>query len=386
MKYAFLPLLALLAAPALAQPSPSPAPDYRKPESWLCRPGATGPCSGDASATMVSADGSVKLDMLPADKAAKIDCFYVYPTVSTDPTPNSDMTADPAETNVALFQAAPFRQACRVFAPLYRQVTLATLRDRMQGKPVNADITMGYRDVAAAFADYMRHDNQGRGVILIGHSQGSGVLKALLQNDIEGKPVAKQIIAAYLGGHNLLVPAGKDVGGDLKATPLCRSAGQTGCVVSWVSFRDTMPVPANSLFGRPPATAPVGMAVACTNPAALGGGRVTVNALMVNRQGIVDNGAPAPKWAKGRNIYTPFVGVPGLLTAQCTNRDNATILSVGINADPADPRTDTINGDVVVNGQVQENWGLHLIDMNVVMGDLVALAQAQGEAWLAQGR
>ena len=170
-----LPILALLAAPALAQPSPSPAPDYRNPASWLCRPGATDACSGDASASIVAADAVVKLDMLPADQAAKIDCFYVYPTVSTDPTPNSDMTADPAETNVALFQAAPFRQACRVFAPLYRQVTLATLRDRMAGKPVNADISMGYRDVAAAFADYMKHDNKGRGVILIGHSQGSGV-------------------------------------------------------------------------------------------------------------------------------------------------------------------------------------------------------------------
>lgn len=387
MKAKLLPLLALLAALAMAQSapaSPSPAPDYRDPATWLCRPGAADPCSGDASASIVAADAVVKLDMLAADKAAPIDCFYVYPTVSTDPTPNSDMTADPAEKNVALFQAAPFRQACRVFAPLYRQVTLAMLRDRMLGKPVNADIAMGYRDVAAAFADYMQHDNKGRGVILIGHSQGSGVLKALLQNDIEGKPVAKQIIAAYLGGHNLLVPAGKDVGGDLKSTPLCRSATQTGCVVAWVSFRDTMAVPAASLFGRPPANAPAGMAVACTNPAALGGSRVTVNALMVNRTGIVENGAPAPKWAKGRNIYTPFVGLPGLLTAECVSRDNANVLSVGINADPADPRTDTINGDVVVNGQVQENWGLHLIDMNVVMGDLVSLARSQGNAWLRQ--
>lgn len=382
MKPILLPLLALLAAPAAAADTP----DYRKPESWLCRPGATDPCSGDASATIVAADGAVKLDMLPAAKKPAIDCFYVYPTVSTDPTPNSDMTADPAEINVALAQAAPFRQACRVFAPLYRQVTLATLRDRLMGKPVTADPAMGYRDVAAAFADYMAHDNKGRGVILIGHSQGSGVLKTLLQNDIEGKPVARQIIAAYLAGHNLLVPQGADVGGDLKSTPLCRSATQTGCALSWVTFRDTMPVPPTSLFGRPPATAPAGMAAACTNPAALAGGRVAVNALMVNRTGIVDNGNPPPKWAKGRNIYTPFVAVPGLLTAECMSRENANVLSVGINADPADPRTDTINGDVVIGGQVVPSWGLHLIDMQVVMGDLVTLAGQQGAAWLRQHR
>ncbi|MEI6485941.1 MAG: DUF3089 domain-containing protein [Sphingomonadales bacterium] len=378
-----LPLLALLgavAAPALA----ADAIDYRNPANWLCRPGRADVCSGDASVSRVPTDAKVTLDLLPPAKAPKIDCFYVYPTVSTDPTPNSDMTADPAETNVAQAQAAPFRQACRVFAPLYRQVTLSALRDRLAGKPMQADPKLAYGDVAAAFADYLAHDNKGRGVILIGHSQGSGVLKALLQNAIEGKPAQRQIIAAYLAGHNLLVPDGKDVGGDLKSMPLCHDASQTGCIVTWVSFRDTMAVPPASLFGRPPLGSPPGMAVACTNPAALGGGRAPVRPLMVNRNGIVDNGAPAPKWAKGRNIYTPFVALPGLLTAECMARDNAHVLSIGIDADPADPRTDTINGDVVVGGQIIEAWGLHLIDMQVVMEDLVDLAKAQGAAWLRQ--
>jgi hypothetical protein len=236
--------------------------------------------------------------------------------------------------------------------------------------------------VKAAWNDYLKHDNRGRGVILIGHSQGSGMLKALLQTEIEGKPVARQIIAAYLAGHNVLVPEGKDVGGDLKSTPLCRSAAQTGCAVAWASFRDTMPVPPASLFGRPPAGSPAGLQVACTNPAALAGGRATLKPLMVNRTGIVDSGTPPPKWAKGRNIYTPFVALPGLLTGECMARENANVFSVGINADPADPRTDTINGDVMVNGQVVPGWGLHLIDMNLVLEDLVELAKAQGSSWL----
>jgi hypothetical protein len=382
MKRLLLPLLALLAASAAA----AEAPDYRKPESWLCRPGAADPCSGDASASRVAADAVVTLDLLPAAKKPKIDCFYVYPTVSTDPGPNSDMVADPAEKTVALAQAAPFRQACRLFAPLYRQVTLAALRDRLMGKGDSGDRAMAYADVKAAWDDYLKHDNKGRGVVLIGHSQGSGVLKALIQNEIEGKPVAQQMIAAYLAGTNVLVPQGADVGGDFKSTPLCRSADQTGCALAWVSFRDTMAVPPASLFGRPPANAPAGMAVACTNPAALAGGRVTLRPLMVNRTGIVDNGTPVPKWAKGRNIYTPFVALPGLLTGECMARDNANVLSIGINADPADPRTDTINGDVMIGGQIIAAWGLHLIDMQVVMEDLVALAQNQGASWLRQNR
>jgi hypothetical protein len=152
-----------------------------------------------------------------------------------------------------------------------------------------------------------------------------------------------------------------------------------------VTFRDTMAVPPASLFGRPPAGAPAGMAVACTNPAALAGGRAPLRPLMVNRTGIVDSGTPTPKWAKGRNIYTPFVALPGLLTGECMARDNANVLSVGVNADPADPRTDTINGDVMIGGQVVEAWGLHLVDMQVVMEDLVDLARQQGQAWFKSG-
>jgi hypothetical protein len=373
----------LLAAPAVA--ADYRPPDYRNPANWLCRPGADDPCSGEASATRVAADGKVGLDLLPAAKKPKIDCFYVYPTVSTDAGANSDMMADEAERVVAQAQAAPLRQACQVFAPLYRQVTLANLRARAAGTGETADWPMAFNDVEAAFADYLKHDNKGRGFILIGHSQGSRMLKSLVRKQIEGKPIARQMVSVWLAGTNLLVPAGKDVGGEFAATPLCRSGSQTGCALAWVSFRDTMTVPPNSLYGRPPAGSPTGMEVACTNPAALVGGSATLQPLMVNRTGIVANGNPPPKWAKGRNIYTPFVALPGLLTGECMARDNAHVLSIGINADPSDPRTDTINGDVVVNGQVIESWGLHLIDMNVVMEDLVALAKSQGDAWLRNG-
>ena len=79
-----------------------------------------------------------------------------------------------------------------------------------------------------------------------------------------------------------------------------------------------------------------------------------------------------------------IVALPGLLSGECMTRENASVLSVGINADPADPRTDTINGDVMVGGQIVPSWGLHLIDMQVAMEDLVDLAKAQGQSWLRQ--
>ena len=386
-------LAALLAAPAVAQtPTPAPAyaaPDYTRDANWLCRPNRVGAaadaCGGDLAVTAVAAYGRTTVVSLPTPTAQKIDCFYVYPTVSTDATANSDLSIDTAETNVARIQFAAFRSVCRTFAPMYRQVTLKALRDAMVGKASTADRVMAYRDVVAAWNDYLARENRdpdgrGRGVILIGHSQGSGVIKALLQNEIEGKPVAARVIAAYIPGTNLLVPAGKTVGGDLKSTPLCQSAKQTGCVMAWVSFRDGKVPPADSRFGR---TVAAGMAVACTNPAALGGGRAPLRMLLPTASNIVDNASAQSPWAKGVTVTTPFVALPGLLSGECVDGDGAQRLAIRTEADPADPRTDTIGGDVVFGKTTVESWGLHLIDVNAVLGDMVALAETQGKAWLA---
>ena len=106
--------------------------DYAADSSWLCRPGRKGDaCDIDLTTTVVAANGTLTRETWAADPKAPIDCFYVYPTISTDPGVNSDMTPDPAELNVVAQQFARFASKCRVFAPSYRQVTLAGLRTRM---------------------------------------------------------------------------------------------------------------------------------------------------------------------------------------------------------------------------------------------------------------
>ncbi len=381
-------ILALSAAvPAVAQTAAAPpaytAPDYTKDASWLCRPGRADTCGAAIATTSIAPNGTATTLPMTTAKTPATDCFYVYPTVSTDPTPNSDMIADAAETNVARTQFAAFRSVCRTFVPLYRQVTLGALRDVLAGKASTADRIMAYRDVSAAWADYLARDNGGRGVILFGHSQGSGLLKALIQNEIEGKPVAARIIAAYIPGHNVLVPAGKDVGGDLKSTPLCRSATQTGCVIAYVSFRDAMVPPGDSRFGR---TTAAGMEVGCVNPARLAGGRGVLKPILPTARNIVDNASPTPPWAKGVTVSTAFVTLPGLISAECRAVDGAHVLAIRTDADPADPRTDSIGGDVVSGGKIIAGWGLHLIDANVALGNLVELAALQSKAWTAKQR
>jgi hypothetical protein len=374
-----LTAFALAALAALAQPARN---DYARLDTWLCRPGlerAKDACAADQTTTVVAANGKLKIEKFKPAANPPIDCFYVYPTVSNDPTPNSDMIAGPEEKSVIAAQFARFGKVCRLYAPLYRQVTLTALRAGMAGRPMAADRTLGYNDVKDAWNFYLEKQNQGRGVVLIGHSQGSGVLTELIRNEIDGKPVAAKIVSALLLGTNVAVPKGKDAGGAFQQMPLCRSANQIGCVISYVTFRANVPPPANSLFGRVRGD---GMQAACVNPAAIGGGKGGLHAYLATR-GRTGGSAAEPKpWVNPpKEIATPFVSVPGLLTAECVANDKGSYLAVTVNADPKDPRTDDIAGDVVTNGVVQENWGLHLIDVQVAMGNLVDIVGAQAKAY-----
>ncbi|HXS02299.1 MAG TPA: DUF3089 domain-containing protein, partial [Pyrinomonadaceae bacterium] len=196
-----LSLTALVSAMVFSQEHPaSPSNDYSKAETWLCRPGRHDACDVDLTTTVISANGKLTREPWTANPKAPIDCFYVYPTVSMDPTPNSDMVAGEEELNVVKVQAARFGSQCRVYAPLYRQVTLAALRSVLAGRPAAVDRNLTYNDVLNAWNYYLTHDNQGRGVVLIGHSQGSMVLTELIKREIDGKPIQRQLISALLLG------------------------------------------------------------------------------------------------------------------------------------------------------------------------------------------
>lgn len=357
--------------------------DYGKGESWLCRPGRTDACAVDLTTTVVAADGKLKEEKWKANPDAPIDCFYVYPTVSNDATPNSDMIAGAEELNVIKQQFARFGSQCRVYAPLYRQVTLTALRANLSGKPMTGtSLVLGYNDVVDAWNHYLANDNKGRGFVLIGHSQGAGVLTQLIKNEIDGKPIQDRLVSAMLLGTNLAVPKDRDVGGAFKNVPLCHSASQTKCAIAYVSFREDVPPPANSLFGR---VAGNELVAACTNPAALGGIRGELHAYLGSGRSAGSSALEPKPWVTpAQTINTPFVSVPGLLSAQCVSSEKGSYLAVTVHGNPKDPRTDNIVGDIVIAGQVQANWGLHLIDVNLAMGNLVNIVGQQAKAYAAK--
>ena len=383
---------------AFAQQPPAPAPaattteapkpnDYSDPKTWLCRPGRSDDaCAIDHTTTVIAADGKLTRETWKADPNAPVDCFYVYPTISTDPTPNSDMTADPAELNVIKQQFARLASKCKPYAPIYRQVTLAGLQRLLAGGGGGGSLERGvqYDDVRDAWNAYLKNDNRGRGFVLVAHSQGAFILNRLIREEIDGKPIQSRMLSAILLGTVIAVPKGKDVGGSFKQVPLCHAPSQLGCVITFASYRSTIPPPANTLFGR--VNDPT-MAAACTNPAALGSGSGELHAYL-DKTGrtITSTIAPRPWVTPEQPIDTPWVSVPGLLIAKCTSNENATgYLEVTVNGDPADPRVDDIVGDIGRAPTVLANWGLHLIDVNLVMGNLLDIVGQQTKAYLAKG-
>jgi hypothetical protein len=365
----------LLAPSVLAKPKKQ----VKDTTTWLCKPGIPdNPCEPGFATTLLSPTGQVVGTTTPkADPKRKFDCFYVYPTVSDDKSANSDLSIDPEERSIALFQAARYSLHCRVFAPMYRQVTLQGI---LGGGSIPADAQqIAYGDVLNAWKTYLRKYNQGRGVVLIGHSQGTFVLRELIHQAIDSKKkVRKRLVSAILLGGNVTVRQGGNVGGDFQHIPGCTKAKQFGCVIAFSTFDG--PVPNNTLFGRPSTLAEPGLPttgdVLCTNPAALSGG-----------SGLLTSVFPAQPFAPGTTIglATGLVGVPmpaGVTTpwiqsegyvGACSSDNNAHVLQIS-----------PVGGAPLLHAVPDATWGLHLTDANIALGNLTDDVARQGKAWLKQ--
>lgn len=363
-------LLALAAQAAAAQPATNPAPDYRQPAAWLCLPGRTDVCRTPLPTTALSRIGYGSNGLSTVAAAAKLDCFYVYPTVSQDSGFNSDLNVS-EERGAAFTQFARFAGVCRTFAPIYRQMTTSAIGAAALGRNPAPWFNVAYGDVRSAFRNFSERTG-GRPFVLVGHSQGSWLLQKLIAEEIEGKPIASRMALAIIPGFNTLVPEGKLVGGTFKSTPLCTRLGQRGCVVSYVSYRTNNPPPPGALLGY----APAGMTVGCTNPAALGSrGWANLDSYWYTRSTQPAPGGPI-RWSSEGSPPTPFVRTEGLVSGRCVNAGQRGYLEIRTNVTPGAKWTDRVGGEVGIGGMFIPGWGMHLADVPAAQGDLLRLVEA----------
>ena len=340
---------------------PAPKKNAAGSAVWLCRPGiANDPCTAPLTATVIGAAG--RQGVLDARPAANppIDCFYVYPTVSDQLTPNANLAIDPEERAVAIAQASRFSEVCRVYAPIYRQVTLAALLN--PAKLTRKQALIAYDSLQAGFDDYLRNYNHGRGIVFIGHSQGATVLINLLERRVDQSPALRdRLVSALLIGGNVAVGPG----GDFSHIPPCSARAQTGCVVAYSSFL-TQP-PAGAYFGRDSSTLdpfagnPPTTHVLCVNPASPAGGSAPLDTFAPT----ADSGVRAP---------TPWVSYPGEYTARCERRDGASWLQIERPGGVSDVRP-------AVSESEGPDWGLHVYDVNLALGNLVEMVRTQAAAY-----
>ncbi|WP_299834892.1 DUF3089 domain-containing protein [uncultured Tenacibaculum sp.] len=197
------------------------APNYNEESSWAVLPSKY----QDNFKTYASN----RLDTL------KADVFYVYPTLNTskrDIRWNVPIT-DEEQNNIvlnkaALMQASAFATSGKVYVPFYRQAHIRSYRLFNKGGKEAQDVA--YSDVKSAFEVYLKKYNNGRPIIMVGHSQGTTHTVRLLKDFFDNKTLQKQLIAAYIPGIRV-----KE--NEFSSIKLMKSPQETGGFISWNTYK-----------------------------------------------------------------------------------------------------------------------------------------------------
>ncbi len=210
-----------------------PAPDYSNMANWAALP-----------SVQDAADRVPSRDLEDRQEKAAVDVFFLHPTTYTRKKgnrewnahlDNTQLNAD-TDSSTILHQASIFNAAGKVYAPRYRQAHLHSFYEKKRLRDAAAALDLAYEDVRAAFSYYLENYNQGRPIMIASHSQGTTHAKQLIKEFFDGKPLQKQLVAAYLVG----MPVYPN---DFQNIPICDQPDQTGCFVSWRTYRHDFKVP-----------------------------------------------------------------------------------------------------------------------------------------------
>ena len=196
-------------------------PDYSNKESWAVLPDLWNPYLEE---------------IVGNPKLKKSDVFYIYPTLFLDkknPRWNADIfdssVRDDILKKAVAYQASAWVKAANLYVPFYRQAHYRIFVNPYSEQGQEAGI-LAYKDIKRAFEYYLKHYNQDKPIIIAAHSQGSLHAKKIIQEFFDGKPLQKNLIAAYLVG----VKIEKSMFKEIKALQLPEA---TGGFVSWNTYK-----------------------------------------------------------------------------------------------------------------------------------------------------
>jgi hypothetical protein len=346
--------------------------DYGDPALWLCKPGNDpNECLANIDATEFRKDGSQRLAQHVPAKDPAFDCFYVYPTVDISGRGNTTDFSDISYILDALLnQAARFSRICEVYAPLYRQMSFDAT-----GK-LTGNAELAHADVENAFLHYMQHFNRDRKFVIVGHSQGTGILSDVVSQYVDADPKLRaRMISAVLIGGNLYAPEGQHIGGTFQHLPFCTAPAQPGCVIAYDSFAKEAPPNRDAEKGL--GHSPAGSVNACTNPSLLAGntGRYRGSYFpAIARDPLFMPDLPT---SMQPTAATQSILVRDLFKGECVHGDGLSYLEISVEQSGDDQR------DVPAYRyrlQEQLGVGMHTGDFSVVQDDLIDAVEQQANA------
>jgi len=358
---------------------------YADTARWVCLPGRDDVCSRDLQAKQLLADGSsVAVPPVVPATSGTVDCFYVYPTAGLNLVPgnfdpyNTDTSAIEAATAA---QAASFGSTCRVFAPQYRQATIGAYA--LPEFVRQLYIQVAASDILAAFDYYLANYNQGRKVVLIGHSQGGEMLIKLIQARFESSPELRgKLLLGILAGIPVNVPIGQKTGGTFSNVPVCTLPGEVGCFIAFSSYAEG----ANPAMDTRIPT-PAGQERVCANPATLDDPALSADARRNGRKLLQGTLLMPAKDSSGfvrDDAQTKsFTRLSGAYSGACTAGADPRMRFFSIREELAatDPRRGIVKlSDTPLDLVLQlliGDTGLHVLDMQFPMQEMVSLVAAR---------
>ena len=320
---------------------------YTQDKMWMCKPGLTkNYCiEGIADATEALPDGTVKPFMDTLGTEHPIDCLFWYPTVNRTEDPESLDFSDPEPMLSSIrSQAARFSRVCNVYAPFYRQASLNN----------GGKAELGYQDVVEGFKHYIANWSEGRNFVIYGHSQGTGHAARLIKQEIDNNPDLRgRLVSALLIGGGL-------TGKTFANIPLCKSADQVGCAIGFRSYGKTQ-----SLSNIP-------ADLACTNPAALGGGKVLTKGAFFKSRGATYSPDLGPEFTANWGLFRNF------FTAECVNAPSGggQVLQIDYTDAADDKRKHFLDLSKVIG------FGLHVFDYQWVLDEMIEVVGKQRDVKL----